>query len=524
MPKAKKQPVPPVAPEAPYPPEPTQAPPTTPTDDARTLQVIYEKLDVTEFSTATERGPLTVEEMKDILGWETESQYKERKVREDTAKGKENCKPEHYIYGEDYHCKNLAGEKVRCTNNLNNRPFDEKWSEDLEHTVLAGQWAGPHTIPGETVNGETIRISRYGRVISGQHQMTGAIKADEKLQRDRANGMDTPEAPKYPAWVGHEHVFIETIVVTGMSEDPRVLMTVDYVKPRSVADVFYTSSVFKDASRQDRQELCRILERACDFLWTRTDARGYRTHLEIVGFLERHPRLLDCVLHLFKLNRATKVGGRKISNLRLSPGQCAALMYIMGSAGEKTDGDEYRNMDPAPSEKNERGRDALDWSYWDRAESFWTNLVGAGPNPTLFMQVRIALGQLVTSSVDSEDNLGMGGRLGEKLAILAKAWERWKDHPDTAGAPFDNNDLLADGCLFLTYVDYDSDGKKLPDGRIELVDLADFMGIDCPQVKKSTNVSRNEKPDEKVEYTKEEMERMKEEALARRSTAATAKK
>ncbi len=201
-------------------------------------------------------------------------------------------------------------------------------------------------------------------------------------------------------------------------------------------------------------------------------------------------------------------------------------MYIMGSAGPKTDGDEYRNMDPAPSEKTEKGRDALDWSHSDKAEEFWTNLVGAGQNPTLFMQVRIALGQLVTSSVDSEDNLGMGGRLGEKLAILAKAWERWKDHPSSAGAPFDNDDLLPDGCLFLTYVDYDSDGKKLPDGQIELVDLADFYGIDCPQVRKSTKVSKDEKPDAQVEYTKEEMEKMKEEALARRTTAAagTAKK
>ncbi len=411
----------------------------------------------------------------------------------------------------------MAGEKVRCTNNLNNRPFDEKWSEDLEHTVLYGQWAGPHTVPGETVNGETVRISRYGRVISGQHQMTGAIKAGQKLARDRAAGMDHPDSPKYPAWVGYDEPFIETIVVTGMSEDPRVLMTVDYVKPRSVADVFYTSSVFKDSSRQDRQELCRVLERACDFLWTRTDARGYRTHLEVVGFLERHPRLLDCVEHLFRLNRATKVGGRKISNLRLSPGQCAALMYVMGSAGPKTDGDEYRNMDPAPAEKNEKGKDALDWSLLDKAADFWTLLAGGTGTPTAFMHVRTALGQLVTSSVDSDDNLGMGGRLNEKLAILAKAWEVWKDHPESAGPPFVEDDLEVDGCLFLTYVDFDSDGKKLPDGQIELVDLADFMGIDSPQVRTSKKSSKVDKADPPVEYTVEEMEKMKEDARARRS-------
>lgn len=483
------------------------------------LEVIYDKLEVIECSTATERGPLTIDDIVTLMGIETEKEFQKRRVAEDAAEGKVS-KPEHFIFGEDYHCKNIAGEKVRCNNNLNNRPFDEKWCNDLVHTILSGQWAGPHTIPNETVNGETIRISKYGRVISGQHQMTACWLAGQILLRDRENGVDHPDSPKYPAWVKHGQPFIETIVVTGMSEDPRVLMTVDYVKPRSVADVFYTSSVFKDATRQERQELCRILANACDFLWTRTEARGYRTHLEIVGFLERHPRLLQCVLHLFNLNRATKNGGRKISSLRLSPGQCAALMYIMGSSGPKTDGDEYRNMDPAPSEKNEKGKDVFDWTYLNKAESFWSHLTGEND----FAQVRTALGQLVTSSVDSEDNLGMGGRLSEKLAILSKAWERWKDHPESAGPPFDDSDLAPpDGQLALNYVDYDASGKKLPDGMIELLDIADFYGIDCPKAPGRVSTGPNDNvmnPDPPVQYTPEEMEKMKEEALLRRSQKA----
>lgn len=543
MPKAKAKPKP-VAPVAPTP------PPELILEDSKgkvllattadPRPVVWDKLEVNEFSTAVPRGPLTVAEMKEAMGWETEKEYQKRKVAE------EGGELAHYIFGEDYHCKNTLGEKVRCWKNLNNRPFDEKWCLDLIHTHLFGQWAGPHTIPGETVNGETIRISKYNNVISGQHSMTSAILANEILQRDRESGLDHPDSPKYPVWRKQGQVFLETIVVTGMSEDPRVLMTVDYVKPRTVADVFYTSGTFKDANRQDRKELCRVLAIACDFLWTRTDARGYRTHLEVVGFLERHPRLLQCVEHLFRLNRATKLGGRRLSNLHLSAGQCAAVCYLMGCSVPDDDdgryGDEYRNMNPAPGESgtDDKGKKVeLVWSYWERstevdesgvlvttyhgkAADFWT-LLTSGPSEQDFAQVRKALGQLITSDKDNEDNMGMGGRLDEKLAILAKAWAVWKDHPEDAGAPFTEEDRAYGGSLFLTYTDYGPDGKKLADGKINLADVADFYGIDSPDGagKGKESVKRDPPP---IEYTDDEMEKMREDARARRTTGASAKK
>lgn len=542
MPKVKSKPKP-IAPVTPI-----QTPPEPPAATAPVITngipLVYGELKFTEFSTAQKRGPLTIAMMKDVLlGWETEAEFKKRKCMEynvarDTLQngGKvspqweryittnpNGTKPEHWIFGEEFHCKNLAGEKVRCNNNLGNRPFDASWCQDLTHTILKGQWAGPFTITGETVNCEIIRISRYGHVISGQHQMTACILAGEYLLRDREAGLDHPDNPKYPAWRQHGQPFLETVVATGMSEDPRVLMTVDYVKPRTVADVLYTHQVFKDAPFQDRRELCRVLATACDFLWTRTDARGYRTHPEVVAFLDRHPRLLECVLHLFEVNRATKLGGRRISNLHLSPGQCAALCYIMASSGSKTDGDEYRNMDPAPAEKDNKGRDILDWSYIDKATDFWTLLAGPdGAGKLYFAPVRTALGQLVTSKVDSDDNIGLGGRMPEKLAILAKAWERWKDHPVSAGPAFTKADRALNGCLSLSYVDYDADGKKLPNGQIELVDLADFFGIDSPKApgKISTTVGTgrsSREVDPPVQYTDKEMDKMREEARARRA-------
>lgn len=498
MPKAvrPKTPVAPVAPAPPPPPVVTKAPVVP------NLPVIYPKVEIAEYSTTSEKGPLDIEWCKDALGWETESEFKKRKCAEQPG-----SKPEQWVFMDLFHCRNLAGEKVRCNNNAHNRPFDEGWCESLVHTILYGQWAGPYTIQGETVNGETIRISRYGRVLSGQHQMTALILAGEWLAKARQDKADHPDHPKYPIWRTKGAPFIETIVIKGVSEDPRVLMTVDYVKPRTVADVFYTSEVFRDATALERKELCKLLAVATDALWTRTDARGYRTHPEIVAFLERHKKLLDCVQHIYTENSAK--ADRKISKLRLSPGQCAALCYIMGSAGPETDGDSYRNEDPAPSEKN------LDWSLMDKAQDFWTLLAQARD----FMPVRMALGRLVESTAGNADNQGLGGRNPEKLAILAKAWEVVIDHPASAGPAFNDEDMEPDGVLSLSYTDLDDKGNKLPDGQIKLLDVADFGGIDWPE---TTNTGKGGRggPPMPPAPSREEIEKAKEEALKRRQQAA----
>lgn len=505
MPKAKPKPVKPVNPIT---------EPTIDVESARreieknllkNMPVLYDKVETTEYSTTSAKGPLTIADMKKLVGWQTEKDYQALMVQE------RGGKPEHYLFGETFHCKNVAGEKVRLLHNAHNRPFDESWCEDLIHTILYGQWAGPHTLPGETVNGETIRISRYGRVLSGQHQMTAAILANEWLHKARVANQDMPDDPKYPAWRSHGETFLETIVVTGMSEDPRVLMTVDYVKPRTASDVFYTSDVFKNCTPPERKELCKILASAVDTLWTRTDAKGYKTHPEVVGFLERHKKLLNCAENIFNENR--QAAGRAVSKLRLQTGTCAAIMFIQGSSGPGTDpeyGDVYRNDIP-PSQKG------LDWSYWNKAEAFWT-LLASGRD---FAPVRTAMARLVDSSTTDQINQGMGGRVPEKLAIVAKAWELWKDHPDSAGPPFTDDDLAPGGALCLAYSTLDDTGKKLPDGEIKLLDNADFYGIDAPATT-GTKASREAEP-MPVAPTAAEIEKAKMDALERRQQQ-TAKK
>lgn len=467
-------------------------PPTATSPPA--LEVLYDSLDIVEYSSASKQGALTVSDAKQLLGWETEAEARDRFVKE-TGEPAAQAEP----FGEVFHCKNVAGEKVRTTHNAHNRAFDEDWCEALVHTILAGQWAGPLTVPGETVNGETVRVSKFGRVLSGQHQLTALVLADEYLAKTRGQIGEEADV-KWPAWKGHEHPVIETVVITGLSEDPRVLMTIDYCKPRSVADVFYTSDVFSQSTSSERKELCRMLAAAADFLWTRTDAQGYRTHPEVVGFLDRHKRLLKCVEHLFKENGE----GRKVSKLRLSPGQAAAIMYVMGSAGPKTDGDVYRNESP-PTEKG------LDWSCLDRAGNFWSCLAG----DKRFSPVRMALGRLVESDTNNTDNQGMGGRQQEKLAIIAKAWEVYKD--DTSGTPFTDDDMAPGGALCLSYSDLDDKGGKLPDGQIKLLDVADFEGIDCPEV--VVKKARSASPPMPPPPTKEEIEKATEDARQRRAAA-----
>ncbi len=468
-------------------------------------KLVYKKLDIREFSTASEHGPTTPEWWKVVLKWETEEEAQERQMKLYPGTTKDN-----WAFGDVYHCLDRQKRKVRCWNNANNRPFDQGWCDDLIHTLLVGQWAGPLTIPGETVNGETVRISKYGMVLSGQHQGTACILADEDLQKSRIRMNQTVNSTQsrvgqgqtttkidgpveseseYPAWDGHEHVVLETIVITGMSEDERVLRTIDYVKPRSTADMLFTMPLYRKRNSVERKELTRMLASALEMLWDRTDTRGYKTHPEMAMFLDRHKgHMLDAVEHVFMENLPFAEDGRLISKLYVNAGHASAMAYLMGSSGPKTNSDVYRTLGP-PAEKglDSQGKKfELDWSLWDHALLFWLLLARAGSmdpkrKDLRFEIVRKKIGLLLTSDEDSENNQGLGGKPKEKLAVIAKAWDIWKELPPDHDTPFSEADLEPDGELNLSYTRVDATGKELPDGQVALIDQADFGGIDLPE-------------------------------------------
>jgi hypothetical protein len=449
-----------------------------------TRELVYTDVNADRYDTNSSNGPITVQLAKDILYWETEREYGVRMVGHNPG-----TKPEHWVWKDGYLLQDaskytrkgdrilLQGEKVKCQNNLDNRELDIEWSLGLAQTILTGKWAGPFT-GRKTVNGSTIVISSTGKVESGQHQLIALILADQLFQAN-------PEA--YPFW--HEKVqsgatygdgtpvtgpFIETIVVTGVSEDPDVTMTVDNCRQRTAADVFYTSPLYRNMPTNDRREYSRMTSAAIDLLWERTDAKGYKTLPEIVGFQERHRKMLKCIEHLFQENPKE---GRPINlKARLTAGQASALCYLMACSSPETDGDVYRNGLP-PTEKE------LDWSRWDKAREFWA-MIG---NHAQFKIVREALAKLIDSSTDDPNNVGLGGRLAEKLAIIAKAWDVFVAYDPTTGADmFDAADLLEGGALYLAYSDLDAKGNKLEDGKLVFNDLADFKGIDCPQTTSKT--------------------------------------
>lgn len=429
---------------------------------------VYPTLEVSVRAATGKKGesPITVEQAKLLLGWETEEEYATRLKQLDNTVQEAACK-----FGEDYLFKDSTGQKVRCWNNSRNRPFAEQWSRQLAQDILSRNWAGPTTMPGETINGETIVIGRSGQVESGQHRLIGLVLASQEWHANRMKYEDLwPEEP-----------VLESLLVVGVSENSRVLRTLDNVKPRSLSDVFYTSPLFEGLGNKERQECSRMLQAAMGLLWGRTgiSAVSYQTHSEATGFVERHPTLLRAVKHIYEENRE-----RALSIMRLSPGQCAAALFLMGSCG--TDGDAYRSTDPR-SEKH------MDWAYWERACDFFVELSKGTEDAKV---IREALGNLV----DAET--GTGGRAIERISILSKAWDIFRDGGSVDPASVE-----------LQY-DMGEDGVK------RLVEFPNFGGIDLGPVQAQESGSSTV---EEAPPTPEELEERKRQIREARQAEVTEK-
>ncbi len=415
-----------------------------------------------------------------ILGWETETEYTIRKTAADPQ-----VKPEAAVFGEEFLLTDENGDKVKCWCNGKNRPFNETWSRTLAQSVLNRQYL---------FNRETIIIDGdlgTGDVDSGQHRLVGLVLADQIRKK------------KPQVWVKHwrenEECFIESLVVSGGPPmDHKVRSTLDQVRPRNLSDVLYTSDIFSKLSLAEKKECSRMLSKAIDFLWERTRAGDgennpymkYQSNQASLDFLERHPRLVECVNHLFEENKS-----RGISKLdSLSPGECAAMMYLAGSC--KTNGDDYRNLE-TPQEGKPGAKGALDWSMWDVAQEFFVLLAGCSNNESSpFLDVKMAL--IGLKGVD----MMRRGSSNEKAVVLAKAWQAFKQDK-SAPTP---EDLSMENSYAEEYADDGSLIKK------ELADPADFGGIDLgPKLKKLEAGDESVPTEEEIEAEKQ---RLREEHLA----------
>lgn len=423
-------------------------------------EVLYPKVEVNICSTDG-IGPVTVEQAKQLLGWQEEV------PQSDAGPGVK--------FGADKLLTDENGNGVRCTNNTHNRPFREEWCRQLAQDILH---SGPGLPPEKRrwqFNLETIIIGRTGRVESGQHRLIALVLAGQIWAKEDHWKEIWPTEPT-----------LETLVAFGAAEDGSVTRTFDNVCPRSGSDVLYTSDFFSSALPADRKAMCSICDTAVKMLWERTGATDdawapRRTHSEMLEFIERHKRVVQAVQHIYE----ERAGVSRY----LSLGFAAAVLYLMGAS--ETDPTKYHEGDVS-----HRSEKQLDFDRWDRACEFFAALnKGKAPWITTLKATSRPLegdnggwsGKVF--SVNSKDN----GSLSERLLTLSRAWTRF-----AANKPIREEDLqLREGDDYVI--------ERNDDGTISTYSLhvsANFGGIDLAREDRDPEVTPDE---DEVEEAKEEL-------------------
>lgn len=343
-----------------------------------------------------------------LLGWETEEQYKARKL-----KANPKAKEKDLMFGDKYLLLDLNGNKVQCWHNLRNRRLRMSHVKSLAQDILNGKWK---------FNGEALIVGKTGLGLSVQHRLIALVLAAQEWAGPN-KAMWEKRWPTEP--------IIHALLVTGIEEDMETINTLDNVLARNLEDVFQASGLFRalEGNPKAMAECSRMAAKAVDLLWLRLNCHGggqkYQTHSASADWLERHPKVLKAVKFIHDANQERQLSSLKVNphkkdgeegadaKVSLSAGECAALLYLM--AQSQSNYDDYRNAEPSPSEK------ALDMGLWDRACEFWLEMKDGAKS---LQPVRNALAALI----DLE-----GSRSMEKRAVLALAWKQYAEkHKITA--------------------------------------------------------------------------------------------
>lgn len=366
-----------------------------------------------------DENPITVEMMKEWLGWMEET--------------------EEVKFGADYSYSTHDGKKVRLLNSGKNRPITQTIVDTYRQEHLQRRWR---------LNGETIVIGNKGEVLSGQHRGVALIEAN--AERHGKNHMHWDDN-----WPENGDVTMPSIVVFGIDESDPVVNTLDTGKPRSLADVLYRSEYWAKEKPAVRRVRARMGDYAIRLLWERTGAKKdsfvpRRTHSEAIDFIERHRKIIKCINHIDEENQKGEpkkdADGKPIPESGkiakyISPGYAAALMYLMGCS--RSDGDNYRN----PRGGAPRKESGLNWEEWETAENFWIDLGQQGQMKC--KEVRTAFAALVNPDT------GDRGTMSEKIAVIVKAWALYREHGEVP----DGSLVGDDGVVLLDY-ERDEDGMR----------------------------------------------------------------
>jgi len=322
-------------------------------------------------------GWLTADQAKTFLGW----------------KQSDGEKP-----FTDFLFKDRNGIPTQCHHVAKQRPFYDGLAKQHMTEILGGHWNGD----GGESNGESMIVGQTGIIIDGQHRMVGLVWAEQEWLK---------HPDKYPYW--QEEPKIHCFINLGVREDMVSINTINTGKPRSLGDAIYSSGLFgfidgvSSKEKNKLKTLAKMTDHAVRLLWQRTGAKKdafapKRTHAESLDFIQRHPKLLEAVRHVYEED-----GKDHKLKYYPSPGYAAALLYLMASCKTERENDEgtgYVQV-PCPTE------DLLDWSMWQKACDFWT-LLAAGDKG--FDNVRNSISEYV----DAEG----GSFLQERIAILIKSW------------------------------------------------------------------------------------------------------
>lgn len=324
--------------------------------------MLYEEIGATVFEGDY---ALTAEQAKKFLGWTTPEPDGDPFSFSNT------------------HLKDREGKTVWCNQCTTfQRIFYRKAYETVMWDILSGQWV---------FNGETVIIGNYGNVLDGKHRLTALVLAVQEWERN-------PD--RYPHW--ETEPTVDVIVVTGISEEQRVVQTIGTGKARSLADSIYSSGIFQDRSKSELTTLSKMLDHSVRFVWERTHAvddaySPVLSHADAMDFVGRHPTLVEVCETIFEINGKREKSVQKLLTLGYASGLC----YLM--AASRSDLNEYLASDV-------RDESALNFDARDAAEDFWTNLAG---NEESHKPLRSALATL--------DNFG-GGSVLDRVSLIAKAW------------------------------------------------------------------------------------------------------
>lgn len=290
---------------------------------------------------------------KDLLGWQEE------------AAGEK--------FGGNFIFTDRLGKKIRCVNNLTNRPFDMWTAQGWMLEVLRRCWR---------LNGETIIIDIYGNVHDGQHRLIGLVLAAQELLLDAKRTAVERAELSVPTngWADEfwsEEPWMDALIVFGIDADDETVNTIGTGRPRTFADALYRSKWFASLSQDIRESCSKIASGALKLLWFRSAndeqsfVPGYRPHSESFQFLNDHPKVVDCVKFIRDENQGKQPPMGLTQFIQI--GQATALMYLMGcSATDPSDAKNPKRYDVTLNESS------LDWSLWDKAQSFWVDLAGNG--------------------------------------------------------------------------------------------------------------------------------------------------